>query len=70
MIDAHAGIVGDGRQAGALGGKARLAQGVLDKGAMRLGRLAFEQVTLADEFHAQRGKHGLQLGELAAVVGG
>ncbi|MNU00936.1 hypothetical protein D3C72_2441850 [compost metagenome] len=50
-------------------GKAGLGQGVLDKGAKRLWRLAHAQIGLAHQFHAQRRKHGLQFGQFAAVVG-
>ena len=68
-VHAHTRIVGQRGQAGVLRGKARLGQRVLDKGAKRLFGLAHAQVALAHQFHAQRGKHGLQLGELALVVG-
>jgi hypothetical protein len=37
---------------------------------VRLGCLAGEQLALGNELHAQRGKHGLQLLELAWVVRG
>ena len=68
-VHAHARIVSQRGQAGVLRGKAGLGQRVLDKGAEGLFGLAHAQVALAHQFHAQRGKHGLQLGELALVVG-
>ena len=52
-----------------LRGKARFGQRVFHKGAERFFDLAHAQVALAHQFYAQRGKHGLQLGELALVVG-
>ena len=70
VVHAHASVVGNGGQAGLFGRKTRLGQGVFHKRAVRLGRFTLEQVALADQFHAQRGEHGLQLNELTAVVGG
>ena len=60
---------GQRAQSGVLAGKAGLGQGVLDKGAVRLLGLAHAEVGLAHQLHAQGGQHGLQFGELAAVVG-
>ena len=47
---------------------ARLGQGVLDKGAVRLLGLGDAQIGLAHQFHIQRGQHGLQLGQFAAII--
>ena len=68
-IHAHAGIVGQRGQACVLRRKPCLGQGVFDKGAEGLLGLAHAQIGLAHQLHAQGRKHGLQLGQLAAVVG-
>jgi len=68
-VDAQARVVGQRGQAGVRGGEARLGQRVLDEGVKRLLGLAHAQLALRDELHAQRRQHGLQLGELALVVG-
>lgn len=47
-----------------------LGQGVFNKGAKRLIRLTNPKLGLAQQFHAQRRQHGLQLGQLALVVRG
>ena len=47
-----------------------LGQGIFDKGAKRLFSLANTKLGLAQQLHAQRRQHGLQLGQLALVVRG
>ena len=68
-IHAQACVVGQRRQAGVRAGKARLGQGVFNKGTVRLFGLAHAQVGLAHQLDAQGHQHGLQLGKFAAVVG-
>ena len=68
-VDTQARVIGQRAQSGVLAGKARLGQRVFDKGAVRLLGLAHAQVGLAHQFYTQRRKHGLQLGQLATVVG-
>jgi hypothetical protein len=51
------------------GCKPCLGQGVFDKGAKRLLGLTHAQLGLPYQLHAQGRKHGLQLGQFAAVIG-
>ena len=53
-----------------LGRVPRLGQRVLNKGVKRLGGFRDAQRTLRQQLKAQRGQHGVQLGEFAGVVGG
>jgi hypothetical protein len=69
-IDAQAGIVGHGRQAGGRRGVPRLGQRVLDERVMRLLGLGHAERALGDQLDRQRGEQLPQLGELLRVVRG
>ena len=67
-VHAKPGVVGHRGATRRRRGMARLGECVLDEGVVWLGGLGDAQVSLAHQLHAQGGEHGLQLGELAAVV--
>ena len=67
--DAQAGIVGQGRQAGQLGGMAGFGQRVFDEGAVRLFRFRNAEIALGDDFETERGEERVQLLHFLGVVG-
>ena len=67
-VHTQARVVGYGGQAAVKGGVARFRQGVFDKSPVRFGRLGDAQIALADQFEAQRRKHGMQFGQFSLVV--
>ena len=69
-VHAQASVVGHGGQAAGTAGVAGLGQGVFNEGVERFLGLGNAQLGLADELDAQGREHGLELGQLARVVGG
>ena len=68
--DAESGIVGEGRQAGKLGGMTGLGQRIFDEGAVRLLGFRNAELALGDDFETERRQQCVQLVHLLGVVGG
>ena len=69
-VDAHAGIVGQRRQAGQARRVARLFQRVLDEGGVRLLRFGHVEFALRVQCEADRAEDFAEFLEFAGVVGG
>jgi hypothetical protein len=67
---AQAGVVGERRQAGELRGMARLGQGVLEEGAVRLLGLGDGEGRLRQHLDVEGREQRGELAQLAGVVGG